>query len=134
MQFNFQGKTILVEKSGNKYNIDKLLYISGAIVEAWNKLSNRLGDGKFGWVDVLRTGLDIKEIGFDVAENFEEIKNEITDLSQDELNELARFLMGAFGLSHTEAHNVITNIVLASLNVVYNFVSIYRHAQHLPKK
>ncbi|GAF77022.1 unnamed protein product [marine sediment metagenome] len=134
MQFNFQGKTILVEKSGNKYNIDKLLYISGAIVEAWNKLSDRLGDGKFGWVDVLRTGLDIKEIGFDVAENFEEIKNEITDLSQDELNELARFLMGAFGLSHTEAHNVITNIVLASLNVVYNFVSIYRHAQHLPKK
>jgi hypothetical protein len=134
MKFNFQGKTILVEKSGNKYNIDKLLYISGAIVEAWNKLSDRLGDGKFGWVDVLRTGLDIKEIGFDVAENFEEIKNEITDLSQDELNELARFLMGAFGLSHTEAHNVITNIVLASLNVVYNFVSIYRHAQHLPKK
>lgn len=134
MKFNFQGKTIQVEKSGNKYNIDKLLYISGAIVEAWNKLSDRLGDGKFGWVDVLRTGLDIKEIGFDVAENFEEIKNEITDLSQDELNELARFLMGAFGLSHTEAHNVITNIVLASLNVVYNFVSIYRHAQHLPKK
>ena len=134
MQFNFQGKTILVEKSGNKYNIDKLLYISGAIVEAWNKLSDRLGDGKFGWVDVLRTGLDIKEIGFDVAENFEEIKNEITDLSQDELNELARFLMGAFGLSHTEAHNVITNIVLASLNVVYNFVNIYRYAQHLPKK
>ena len=134
MKFNFQGKTIQVEKSGNKYNIDKLLYISGAIVEAWNKLSDRLDDGKFGWVDVLRTGLDIKEIGFDVAENFEEIKNEITDLSQDELNELARFLMGAFGLSHTEAHNVITNIVLASLNVVYNFVSIYRHAQHLPKK
>jgi len=134
MKFNFQGKTIQVEKSGNKYNIDKLLYISGAIVEAWNKLSDRLGDGKFGWVDVLRTGLDIKEIGFDVAENFEEIKNEITDLSQDELNELARFLMGAFGLSHTEAHNVITNIVLASLNVVYNFVNIYRYAQHLPKK
>jgi len=134
MKFNFQGKTIQVEKSGNKYNIDKLLYISGAIVEAWNKLSDRLDDGKFGWVDVLRTGLDIKEIGFDVAENFEEIKNEITDLSQDELNELARFLMGAFGLSHTEAHNVITNIVLASLNVVYNFVNIYRYAQHLPKK
>jgi len=133
MQFQFQGKTIQVEKTGNKYNIDKLLYISGAIVEAWNKLSKRLGDGKFGWVDVLRTGLDIKEIGFDVAEHFEEIKNEITDLSQDELNELARFLMGAFGLSHTEAHNVITNIVLASLNVVYNFVAIYRHAQHLPK-
>ena len=69
-----------------------------------------------------------------IGRKFEEIKNEITDLSQDELNELARFLMGAFGLSHTEAHNVITNIVLASLNVVYNFVSIYRHAQHLPKK
>lgn len=133
MQFQFQGKTIQIDKTGNKYNIDKLLYISGAIVEAWNKLSKRLGDGKFGWVDVLRTGLDIKEIGFDVAEHFEEIKQEITDLSQDELNELARFLMGAFGLSHTEAHNVITNIVLASLNVVYNFVAIYRHAQHLPK-
>lgn len=133
MQFQFQGKTIQIDKTGNKYNIDKLLYISGAIVEAWNKLSERLGDGRFGWVDVLRTGLDIKEIGFDVAEHFEEIKQEITDLSQEELNELARFLMGAFGLSHTEAHNVITNIVLASLNVVYNFVAIYRHAQHLPK-
>lgn len=133
MQFQFQGKTIQIDKTDNKYNIDKLLYISGAIVEAWNKLSERLGDGRFGWVDVLRTGLDIKEIGFDVAEHFEEIKNEITDLSQGELNELARFLMGAFGLSHTEAHSVITNIVLASLNVVYNFVAIYRHAQHLPK-
>ena len=134
MQFQFQGQVIRIEDSGNKYNIDKLLYISGAIVEAWHKVSERLEDGKFGWLDVIRTGFDIKEIGFKVAEHFEEIKNEITDLSQDELNELARFLMGAFGLSHTEAHNVITNIVLASLNTIYNFVKIYKYAQQLPKK
>ena len=134
MKFEFQGQVIQVEGKGEKYNIDKLLYISGAIVEAWENFSKRLKDGKFGWLDVVRTAFDVKDIGFDVAENFEEIKKEITDLSSDELNELARFLMGAFGLSHTEAHNVIQNIVIASLNVIYNFVAIYRHSLQLPNK
>jgi hypothetical protein len=126
----FQGKKIDLQKTGDKEDIDKLMHISGSLIEEWRKIEKRAKNG-FTLVEIMATAWSLKdEVSF-TMDNLNELKREIIGLDENETAQLVTFLMGAFGMSRLEAYDAINNIVIKSISIAYDIAAIVKNIKKL---
>ena len=135
MLITFEGIEIDLAKkeaSSSKYGIEALTKVAVDIVKVWKKLKERADSGKgLNFWEKVRTGIEVSSLGAEVVSNLEILKDEIIDLQPEEAQAVAEEIAMAFGVTLTEAFNLVANIVVKSIEVVLAGIEIYKNVKKL---
>lgn len=133
---NLVFEDIVIDLSKNKesstFGVEKLKEVSLEIVKLWKKIKDRASSGdKFSVWEKIRTGVDISNIGADLYNSLEQLKNEVIDLDKYEAKEVAAAIAITFGVSYSVAFSIVATIVVKTISIVLDTLEIYKNIKEL---
>ena len=96
-------------KSENQYGVELLKKFIKESIELGRVIEDRLKDG-WQWQDLLPILVEAKDLSF-VIKNWNEIREEFQDLTEEEIVELVKSTVGELGVSDEEILELIDCII-----------------------
>lgn len=93
-----------------KFGVDNLIKVIGFSLNFGQHLSNALADGKFKWFEAFGFIGEIMQIQ-DIAQSWPNIKNEVSELSPDELKQIQDYVSKNFTLTNVNTLDIVNSCV-----------------------
>jgi len=134
MNLKLNGKELaLVKNDANKYGIEQLKELAADIAGIWKNIHSRLEDKKLSWIEGIMTGMDLINVGKETVAELADLRLEIFDLSQSEIQQLISHVAKVSGLSELKAGVFVENILLETVTIVYSAIDIYINSKEIFK-
>lgn len=124
MQIKFEGLEIDLTKNGDQYGIETLKIIAGNVYQLWEKIVKR-SKGGFNFIEIFQTGANTTGVVGDVMEVLVDLRKEINDLSEEEMQSLVLYFMQRFDIGGGEAKEIIKFVVIEGIDLIFTGVRIY---------
>ena len=134
MKIQFEGLEIDLTKNGGQYGIETLKIVAGDVYHLWEKIVKR-SKGGFNFIEIFQTGVSISGVVSDVMEVLTDLRKEINDLSEEEMQSLVLYFMQRFDLGGGAAKDIINFVVIEGIGLIFTGVRIYEFVkERLDKK
>ncbi len=124
---------VLIKDDANRYGIEQLKELAADIAGIWKNIHSRLADGKLSWIEGIMTGMELVNVGKETVAELADLRFELMDLSQVEIQQLISHIAKVSGLSEHKAGVFVENILLETITVVYSVIEIYTNSKELFK-
>lgn len=127
---NYQGTILQLDLNpANPFGVEKIKETIRFVGGVFQDIKTALSDGKVTWLEGLRIGLELSGIR-SILTSLEQMKDELTDLTESELYEVANEAISAFGINTSEnALDVLHNKVIPTLYHVIQIVQVWTTTQ-----
>lgn len=93
-----------------KFGVDNLIKVIGFSLNFGQHLSNALADGKFKWFEAFGFIGEIMQIQ-DIAKSWPDIKNEVSELSAEELQQIETYINANFTVGNAKTVDIVNSCV-----------------------
>ena len=98
--------------------------------EALEKFKKRAANGLNIW-EKIRTGVDFGTLGGEIVGQLEDVKNEVLDLNELEMEELAKHIAEKLDMEYNQAMQAISVIVIEFIDLAISAQKIYTNIKRL---
>lgn len=123
MKISFEGKEVNLTKDGSKYGIENLKEIAGDLYQLVNSITKR-SKGGFNFLEIFQTALQVSGNVASVAGAITDLRNEVNDLSAEEINELIMYFVDRFGINNQKAYAIISMVVFETIDLIFQGIRI----------